>query len=156
MLPKQVTQDMKWKYLYNQLGLSSQITSASYSLKMAYKKHLYPFEEHQRNKKGGRDDKKGNNGEEDDSAAPDQSGDEESGSISSGKSSSNGEPESDSNAGPPDDLPDHNSQSDEAMDTTNRYDNCLMNVELVSGELVTTCVIISECKFLHDGFVSLH
>ncbi|XP_065882490.1 AT-rich interactive domain-containing protein 4B-like isoform X2 [Dysidea avara] len=116
---EKVTQDMKWKYLYNQLGLSSQITSASYSLKMAYKKHLYPFEEHQRNKKGGRDDKKGNNGEEDDSAAPDQSGDEESGSISSGKSSSNGEPESDSNAGPPDDLPDHNSQSDEAMDTTN-------------------------------------
>ena len=39
---------MKWKHLYNQLGLSSQITSASYSLKMAYKKHLFPFEEHQR------------------------------------------------------------------------------------------------------------
>ncbi|XP_065882485.1 AT-rich interactive domain-containing protein 4A-like isoform X2 [Dysidea avara] len=48
---ERVTQDMKWKYLYNQLGLSNQITSASYSLKMAYKKHLYPFEEHQRNKK---------------------------------------------------------------------------------------------------------
>ena len=44
----QVTQDMKWKHLYNKLGLSSQITSASYSLKMAYKKHLFPFEEHQR------------------------------------------------------------------------------------------------------------
>ena len=132
MLSNQVTQDMKWKYLYNQLGLSSQITSASYSLKMAYKKHLYPFEEHQSNKKGDRDDKKDSNGEEDDLTAPDQSGDEECGSISSGKSSSNGEPESDSNTGPPDGPPDHSGQSDEAMDTTNRYRNTLYLQYVVS------------------------
>ena len=112
---------MKWKFLYNQLGLSSQITSASYSLKMAYKKHLYPFEEHQRNKKGDKTDEKDDTPEEDESTAPDQSGDEESGSVSSGKCSSNGEPESDSNMGP---RLSFNSQSDEAMDTTNRYSAC--------------------------------
>ena len=77
---KQVTQGMKWKFLYNQLGLSSQIASASY---MAYKKHLYPFGECQHNKKGGKVDK---TPEEDESTAPYQSGDKESESVGCGKS----------------------------------------------------------------------
>ena len=81
---------MKWKHLYNKLGLSSQITSASYSLKMAYKKHLFPFEEHQRITNGKGNDTTAN---ADDGMSPvvkprdQQSGDEDYGSVTSSKSS---------------------------------------------------------------------
>ena len=107
----------------HELGLSSQITSASYSLKMAYKKCLFPFEEHHRtnNDKGDVTD---------DGVSPlvkshnEQSGDGECGSTTSTKSS-NVDYDADQSSGPPpaanhddDDDDDDNSTQEDAMDTT--------------------------------------
>ena len=125
---------MKWKHLYNKLGLSSQITSASYSLKMAYKKHLFPFEEHQRT-----NNDKDSDIVADDGASPmikphdQQSGDEECGSTASTKSLS---ADHEADQGPPadDDDDDDNTTQEDAMDTTDnnnnndRYD-CFLSVD---------------------------
>ena len=133
---------MKWKHLYNKLGLSSQITSASYSLKMAYKKHLFPFEEHQRinNKADATDD-------DDDDTPPmiksrdqQQSGDEECESTASTRSS-NVDQEA-NQSGPPANHDDDNTTpsvtEENDMDTTennvnDRYDYSL---EIRIGEFL--------------------
>ena len=142
----QVTQDMKWKHLYNKLGLSSQITSASYSLKMAYKKHLFPFEEHQRTSNG--NDTNGEPTAAEDGMSLDvkthnqQSGDEECGSVTSSKSSSVDQESGQCNGPPPNDDNDNNTEElagNDEMDTTegvtnNRYGGFL-------------CVVYLEGKF---------
>ena len=125
----QVTQDMKWKHLYNKLGLSSQITSASYSLKMAYKKHLFPFEEHQRTNND--NDQNGEPTATEDRMSPEvktnsqQSGDEECGSVTSSKSSSVDQDTGQCNGPPPND---HDNNTDDVngndeMDTTDNTSN---------------------------------
>ena len=108
---------MKWKHLYNKLGLSSQITSASYSLKMAYKKHLFPFEEQQRTNGNDKDDEGALENEMSPPAVKthdQQSADEECGSVSSSKSS-NIDQDPDQN-GPP---PNHNDDDDDDDDDDN-------------------------------------
>ena len=92
---------------------------------MAYKKHLFPFEEHQRtnNDKGDVTD---------DGVSPlvkphdEQSGDEECGSTTSTKSS-NVDQEADQGSGPPPaanhDRDDDNSTQEDVMDTTDNNSN---------------------------------
>ena len=129
----QVTQDMKWKHLYNKLGLSSQITSASYSLKMLYKKHLFPFEEHQRtNDDKGSDTATDNNNSNGmpsltNKTQDQQSGDEDCKSMTSTKS----DQEVNQGNGPPDNHDDDSNTTQEItdMDTTdNVNDRYVMRV----------------------------
>ncbi|RDD44936.1 AT-rich interactive domain-containing protein 4A [Trichoplax sp. H2] len=41
---ERVSQQMKWRSLYSQLGIATMITSASHNIKLAYQKYLYPYE----------------------------------------------------------------------------------------------------------------
>lgn len=163
-LYSQVTQDMKWKHLYNKLGLSSQITSASYSLKMAYKKHLFPFEEHQRTNNNDKDNDKGNE-EALENRVPSpvvktndqQSGDDECGSVASSKSS-HVDQEPDQCNGPP---PNHNDENkvtkqevteNDAMDTTDS--NAINRYFLIVGECLYSRGILSltlVCLYTTNG-----
>ena len=152
-VPIQVTQDMKWKHLYNKLGLSSQITSASYSLKMAYKKHLFPFEEHQRtnnDKDGDTSADSNNNGIPSPTikTQDQQSGDEDCGSMTSTKS----DQEVDQGNGPPashdDDSNSNTTQDVTDMDTTDnvndRYDhddNVKHLYHYLEGDFYVVCII---------------
>ena len=118
---------MKWKHLYNKLGLSGQITSASYSLKMAYKKHLFPFEEHQRTN----DDKDSDIATDNNNSngmlsltQDQQSADENCGSVTSTKPS-NFYQEVNQGNGPPDNHDDDSNTTQEItdMDTTDNVND---------------------------------